>query len=108
MNKELHEVLVFLRQETLKDIKFTNKIIKGSLVKLHRKCGKKNCHCHKGEKHASLYLSQSINSKTQMTYIPKKYEKDITEYVNTYKKIQNILNKITGINLKIFKNKFTK
>ena len=81
----------------------TSKIIKGSPVYLFRKCGKTGCRCADGEKHKSLYLSRSVNGKTQMTYIPHQYEKMVLSYVNKYKEIITMLDKISECNLQIIK-----
>ena len=79
------------------------KIIKGSPVKLERKCGKKNCKCQRGKKHASLYLSQSKNGKTIMTYIPKQKEELVKKYVTQYKQMLGIINELSDINMQILK-----
>ena len=39
---------------------------RGSLVRLRRKCGKTNCHCHDGQPHLTWALSYSVKGKTKM------------------------------------------
>jgi len=81
-----------------------NEIIKGCLVKLKLTCGKKNCKCYtKGEKHTSLYLSKSVNGKTRMIYIPKRYEAKVKEYVKRHKQMQKVIEELSEINIKILK-----
>jgi len=61
--------------------------IAGGLVKMARTCGKANCKCTRGEKHISWYLSTRHKGVRKMIFIPQQWEKDIFEWVNTYKEI---------------------
>ena len=93
------------QKEIVRGMPRGHRIIKGSLVELKRTCGKPNCRCRKEEKHVSLYLSQSKKGKTKMTYIPRKSEKQIKEYVKRYKKYIKILDDLSELNIKIIKQK---
>lgn len=81
----------------------TVKIIKGTLVEVKRVCGKPNCKCKKGDKHICLCLSQYIDGKSKMSYIPKVIEKEVREYVQNYKKIIQCVNELTKTNMEIMK-----
>ena len=83
-----------------REIALSHEIIRGSAVFLSRLCGKSNCRCLKGHKHRSLYLSRSYKGKTTMTYMPKKHEGKITEAAARYRKIQDLLNRLSEVNLK--------
>jgi len=93
------------QKELARQIPRSPKVIKGSLVELKRTCGKPNCRCQKGEKHISLYLSQSKKGKTKMTYIPRKSEKKVREYVKRHKKYIEVLDELSELNIKIIKHK---
>jgi len=41
-------------------------LVRGSLVRLRRRCGKPNCHCHDGQPHLTWALSCSLKGKTKM------------------------------------------
>jgi len=41
-------------------------LLRGSVIRLRRKCGKAGCHCRKGEPHATWALSYSVRGKTQI------------------------------------------
>jgi len=41
-------------------------VLRGSLYRLRRKCGRKNCHCADGEPHESWALSLNVGGRTQM------------------------------------------
>lgn len=82
-----------------------HRIIKGSLVWLKRVCGKSGCHCYKGKKHVSLYLSRSVKGKTTMTYIPHRYENAVKEAVDEHKRILKTLDELSRDNLKTIKKR---
>lgn len=61
--------------------------IVGGLVKMARTCGKANCKCARGEKHVSWYLATRHKGVRKMIFIPQPWEKDVFEWVNSYKEI---------------------
>lgn len=75
--------------------------IRGSLVIMKRVCGKPNCHCRKGFKHEAVYLSQRYRGRTRMVYIPQDMEKKVAEYTKNYRKIKELLDKISDINIEL-------
>jgi hypothetical protein len=54
-----------------------NSLLRGSLVAMARTCGKAGCHCRKGEKHTSLYLSVRLNNRRRMIYVPPAMEEGV-------------------------------
>lgn len=105
MEKSIVKAAAVNRQEILRKMPRNGKVIKGSLVWLKRECGKVNCRCQRGKKHISLYLSRRYKGKTQMTYIPKGYEKVVTNSVLQYKQFLKGLYDLSEINLSVIKNK---
>ncbi len=45
-------------------------VLRGSLIRLRRKCGKPNCHCAHGQPHSSPALSYSHHGKTKLLILP--------------------------------------
>ena len=45
-------------------------VLRGSLICLRRKCGRPNCHCARGQPHASPALSYSQGGKTKILTLP--------------------------------------
>jgi hypothetical protein len=45
-------------------------LLRGSLITLRRRCGKKNCHCHQGPPHETPALSYSQAGKTRILTLP--------------------------------------
>ena len=75
--------------------------IRGSLVIMNRFCGKPNCRCQRGQKHKSVYISQSQRGKTRMIYIPQASVKKTAEYIKNYRKAKGILNTLSDINIRL-------
>jgi hypothetical protein len=67
----------------------------GSLVKMARTCGKAGCKCTRGDKHVSWYLAVREKGVRKMICIPRQSEKDVIEWVNTYKEIWGLIDTIS-------------
>jgi len=65
-------------------------VIAGSVVSMARRCGKKGCHCERGEKHVSLYLSIQVEGKRRMVYIPAPLEQEVRRRVDAYREVQRL------------------
>lgn len=74
----------------------------GSLVKMARTCGKAGCKCTKGDKHVSWYLATRHKGVRKMLCIPRQSEKDVIEWVKTYKEITKQMDIISQQCLKRF------
>ncbi len=59
-------------------------------------CGKPTCKCQRGEKHVALVLTRRTKGKTEQLYIPKDKEKMVKEWVQRYRDIQGLLEKISS------------
>ena len=75
--------------------------IQGSLVLIKRVCGKSNCHCQKGFKHATLYLSKRLQGKTSMIYVPLDEGKGFLEGIGQYKKMKCLIKRLSAVNEQI-------
>ena len=91
------------RKKVLGKMPKLEEFIRGSFVIMNRSCGKPNCRCQKGQKHRSVYLSQSQRGKTRMIYIPHHAVKKTKEYIKNYKKLKGVLNTLSDINIKLLK-----
>lgn len=72
-------------------------LLRGTLSIRERVCGKSNCKCQRGEKHVSLFLTRSKDGKVEQRYIPKEKEELVRQWVNNYKDVQELLEKISSI-----------
>jgi len=79
------------------------RLLAGSLVTMARVCGNPRCKCvTKGQKHVSLYLSIRDGKKRKMICIPKKWESTITQWVENYKRANELTADISAHSLKRF------
>lgn len=70
-------------------------LLRGSLVRMMRTCGKQGCHCQKGEKHPGLYLAVSDQGKRRLVYIPPALEETVQAWVGTARDIDDLLDLIS-------------
>jgi len=105
MLKENSKGLPCKKRRARKVLRVNPRIIKGSPVSLARACGQPNCRCLKGKKHVSLYLSRSVKGKTTMTYIPHRYEDMVKEGAAEYKRVLDVLDKLSEANVEIIKKR---
>ncbi len=62
------------------------KLVKGVLYPLRRKCGKSQCKCAQSDyRHESWYLSFSDHGKTRVVYVPEEDCKELLDLTKRYK-----------------------
>ena len=68
-------------------------LLRGNLVEMKRKCGKKNCRCDSNPsfRHRALYLGLSVNGKHRMIYIPAAWEERVREWTTRHARIGELL-----------------
>ena len=95
MREEQKEKLVLQLNQNLD-------FLTGSVVKYRMKCGK-NCQCNKGKGHICFYLSIRRQGRTRILYLPKDSIPEARSMVRRYKKVKEILRKISKINYESLK-----
>lgn len=65
-------------------------VIAGSVVSMSRRCGKKGCHCERGDLHVSLYLSIKLGGKRRLVYIPADLEEEVRRQVGAYREAEEL------------------
>jgi hypothetical protein len=73
-----------------------NDVICGSVVSMARSCGKAGCHCERGEKHVSLYLSAKVEGKRRMVYIPPELEEAVRQRVAAYREVERLTDVVSA------------
>jgi len=89
------------RDGLLKNLGDIGPFIDGSIVKVSRRCGNKNCKCNLGEKHTSLYLQYKVAGVTKAVYIPVDVEEEVKKWNQEYKKLKETVAEISKINKSI-------
>lgn len=74
----------------------------GSVVSYRLKCGK-DCQCNEGRRHICFYLSTKKEGKTQNLYLPKEAVPLARQMTHRYKKMKDILGKLSRINYELLK-----
>ena len=103
MGKPEKERLMQKRQKLLEQMIERQDMIRGSLVKTTKKCGRKGCRCEKGEKHPHVYLSFSGKEGNTIVYVAKEQEAAFRQGISSYRKAWELLEKISRMNIEIIK-----
>ena len=102
--KAIKQSLEAKRLKALRKIHTLITWIEGSLVSTSRFCGKKNCLCHQGgPKHPVLYVTWKANGKTVSLYVPRRLEPEVTQWVQNYKKLKDLIREISEIQKQIIR-----
>ncbi len=91
------------RDSLLKRLVPAGPFVDGSVVKVRRRCGNKNCRCVRGEKHESLYLMYKVKGVTKAVYIPVDIEEGVKEWVKRYKTFKRDIQQICKIQKSIIR-----
>ena len=91
------------REKLLKRLLSKQGMIRGSLVKTTKKCGRKGCRCEKGEKHPHIYLSISGPNGNTIVYVTAGQEAAFRRGVSSHRKAREIMEKISRLNIAIIK-----
>jgi len=81
-------------------------MLHGSWVERYSVCSIKNCKCHKGERHGPRhYLVINEKGRQRQKYIPVSLVDSAKEGVRTHKRMKELIDEITLINLQLMKEK---
>jgi len=99
------EQLWIRRQKLLDSFPPFDRLLRGSLITRHIKCGKPNCRCASGDGHPSLYLSSTHTGKTKLDYVPGSWEAWVSERLENYQLAQELLKELADINLELLRRR---
>jgi len=75
----------------------------GSIYKVYKKCGNKNCRCAKGNLHGPFkYLSKKKDGITKLTFVRRADEEKIEKMALDYRKYITHMAKLNKIDKKIY------
>jgi len=90
------------RDGLIKKLSDIGPFVDGSIAKVKRRCGNKNCKCYlKGEKHESYYLMYKVKGVTKAVYIPVDLEDEVRAWSKEYKRLKRIIADISKANKSI-------
>ena len=93
------------RSQLIDEALSLKEFIRGTLVKTKKKCGRKSCRCEKGQLHPHIYISTSRNKRNQVVYIRPNEVKKAQKHIDNYRKLTQILDEISQLNIALLKNK---
>jgi len=72
-------------------------LLRGNLVEVKRKCGKKSCRCQEGSdsKHRALCLGVSLNGKHRTVYIPAAWEESVRQWAQRHGEVRAVLEQLS-------------
>lgn len=92
------------RDALLKRLRATGPFINGSVVLIARTCGNSDhCHCRRGPKHVSTYLTFAVAGKTQTIYVPVDLETDVRRWSAQYRDIKDLIREIGNVQREIIR-----
>jgi len=103
MGKAKTDRLKKKRHLLLEKLAAQDEMIRGSLVKTHKKCGRKGCRCESGELHPHTYLSFSGKGGNTIVYVRREEEAAFRRGVSACRKARSILEQISRVNIEIIK-----
>ncbi len=72
-------------------------LLRGTLLRRKRNCGKAFCRCARGHPHESLYLVISAGGRTRQLYVPRAWEATVRLWVQGYHRAQELMEEISRI-----------
>jgi recombinational DNA repair protein (RecF pathway) len=92
------------RAGLLKKLKDTGPFVDGSIAKVKRRCGNKNCKCYReGKKHESYYLMYKVAGITKAVYIPVDLEDEVKKWNEEYRRLKETVREISRTNKEIIR-----
>ncbi len=82
-------------------------ILRGSLIERYKRCGHPGCQCQQGPGHGpKYYLSVSqAGARPQMDYVPEDYRQQVSEYVQNFQKVRQMLEQICNLNRELLRRR---
>lgn len=103
MGDKKTESLKRKRQKAMDMLLSHSDMIRGSLVKTRKKCGRAGCRCESGELHPHAYLSTSGKKGNTIVYVRPEQEAAFRRGVKAYRKALSLLDEISRANIEIIK-----
>jgi hypothetical protein len=109
MPNEPTAVLRKRRRALLRQLPPLQEILRGSLIKRYKRCGKPGCKCADGPGHGpKYYLSVSYpGRRPQMDYVPQESHAQAAEFLANYHRAREILEAICEINRELLRRRET-
>jgi Family of unknown function (DUF6788) len=74
--------------QTLRRLQRSESMVQGSFYLLHRRCGKPNCRCARGQLHPAYVLTRSEAGKDRLYAVPKDQRAQVRKWAAEYRRYQ--------------------
>lgn len=95
------------RKQLLRKLPPLDTVLRGSLIERYKRCGNPRCRCANGPGHGpKYYLSVShAGESPQMDYVPQAEHALVSEYLDNYSRVREILEEISQINHELLRRR---
>lgn len=104
MNPDV-KALLRERKRLLQKLSTLSILVRGTVVRGEKKCGRKTCKCQQGQLHRHVVISTQRHGKSHIVYVPKQWDKHAADAVDAYAQARRIIERISDINLQLFKQR---
>jgi hypothetical protein len=96
--------LIDERARLLAELGTLSGLLRGSWVERYSICSRAECRCQRGERHGPRrYLVVNEFGRQRQKYVPNSYVEAALEGLDQYRRLQEIVGRITEINLSLMK-----
>lgn len=90
----------------LSDLAGLGCMVRGTLVRTQRKCGRHGCECEKGQLHPFCYLSRSSEGRrNKIIYVRPAEEASFESGIAAYRRAREIIEELSHININVIKQR---
>ncbi len=104
MQDESAKKLLAERTRLVAELGTLSRVLHGSWVERYSLCSRANCKCHGGERHGPRrYLVVNEEGRQRQKYVPNSCVAQALEGLAQYRRLQDIVERLTQVNLALMK-----
>jgi hypothetical protein len=104
MQSKTVQKLLSERSRLVAELGTLSHILRGSWVERYSVCSRANCKCHGGERHGPRrYLVVNEGGRQRQKYVPNSCVDDALKGLAQYRRLQDIVDRLTQVNLALMK-----
>lgn len=84
-------------RSALKKLIASRGMLRGTIVRRERVCGRPNCRCARGEKHPEMLLVVSEDGKRRQLHIAKEWHETVEQWVSEYHEVRELLEELSRL-----------
>ena len=84
-------------RSALKKLIASRGMLRGTIVRRERVCGRANCKCARGEKHPEMVLVVSEDGERRQLHVPKEWQETVEQWVSEYQEVRELLEQLSRL-----------